>query len=527
VPVIRTRLAFLALAVLALPSLARAQDLGDRFNIRLSLSGLYVGEQQDLQDAKNQAATFSLAYGDLRAVIDGRRLPGNFEIHVDGRVRVTGDFSTDAATQEANQITSRGYFMGREYDLREAYFRRRGSTVDFAIGRQYVLESDALRIDGARVWWHIHKHWDGSVFAGSYPNPYSRSLTTDYQGSNGYYGFAFAGGADVSYIYDKLWGSISATGIYLGGKNDGGPFNPAMPIVTAGTEAPRAYLTWTGFYRLFSWLDLYHDLVLDVAGSAGVQLTRLDAMVTARAGKYLTLRAGYDHMSSIAIEMYLTNLLASRADFMLSPSITNNLIVERTARDQVYLHPDVHFGKVDLYAEGRLRFRTLVNAGEDPQFIVSAVAPINTNQVAASFAWDATIGARDLGTLWGIRAGLWYTLLDDFRSSSHVLGIELGRSFYDDRLGIDLSFLYARTRDQSAGNTMGCVAPMTPANSSSLILPCFGTRDGAEYEPGLTLTGTISAHWFAFLDYRMVVNETKGVPDILTHSLIGRIEARY
>jgi hypothetical protein len=108
-----------------------------------------------------------------------------------------------------------------------------------------------------------------------------------------------------------------------------------------------------------------------------------------------------------------------------------------------------------------------------------------------------------------------------------VLGVELGRSFYSDRLGIDLGFLYARTRDQSAGNTMGCAAPMTAPNSSALITPCFGTRDGAEYEPGLTLTGTISAHWFAFLDYQLVVNETKGVPDILTHSLVGRIEARY
>ena len=37
-------------------------------------------------------------------------------------------------------------------------------------------------------------------------------------------------------------------------------------------------------------------------------------------------------MSALAIEMFLSALLAKKADFLVAPSITNNLILSRTAR---------------------------------------------------------------------------------------------------------------------------------------------------------------------------------------------------
>ena len=199
--------------------------------------------------------------------------------------------------------------------------------------------------------------------------------------------------------------------------------------------------------------------------------------------------------------------------------------VEPAFPDQVRLDGDVHFGKVNIFAEGRLRWRTLVNAGEDPQFVVDPKT--DSNQVAANFAWDATVGIRDRGSLKGIRAGLWYTLLDDFRSSSHILGVELGRSFLDERLSLDLSFLYARTRDQSAGvSTCNATVPFAP-DRTALLTPCFGTRDGESFEPALTVSTTLGKHWFGLLDYRLVVNSTVGTSAILTHVLLLRIEARY
>jgi len=510
---------------------ARAQDLKDRFNIRLALTGLYLAEQQgDPNRVTTESSSLNLGYLDLRAVIDARRLPGQFELHVDGRARVTGDFDHDAAQVQAGQTFSRGYYGGREYELREAWFRRRGQKVDFALGRMFVAEADSLKIDGVRLWWKFHKKWDLSLFAGGYPNPFSRSLTTDYQGANGYNGVAIAGGADIQYLYDKLWGSLAVVGSYLGGNDDGGPLSITGGVATPAnfqTENTRTYISWTGFERFVHWLDLYHSLVLDVAGAAGVQLTRLDAFATVRAHKYFSIRAGYGHLSPLAIEMYLASLLTDR-NLFIANTINNNLVVARTARDQARLQLDVHFGKVNVFGEGRLRFRSLQNTVDEPQFANPAgMAPVG-QQLAPGFAYDATLGVRDRGSLKGVRLGLWFTYLGDFRSRSYILGFELGRSFFDERLTFDLNFLYANTSDAGAGGT--CVASGTLA---SLVTPgCYGTRDGNSYETGVTFTGNPWKHWFALLDYRLVINDSSvgmgvGRPLILTHVLLLRIEARY
>jgi hypothetical protein len=514
-----------ALLVLLLPLAARAQDLKDRFNIRVGLTGGYVTESQSEANAiKRAQSTFSLGYADLRVVMDARRLPGKFELHLDGRVRISGEYSSDAARVAANQVVARGYLGGREYELREAFVRRRGLKVDVAFGRMFVYEADAMKIDGVRLWYRFNKHWDLSFFAGGYPNPYSRSVTTDYQGAKGYYGVSIGGGADFTYTYDKIWGSVSAVGMYLGGNDDGGRLVLTAPTGMRTTEAVRAFLTWTSFERFVHWLDIYHSLVLDVAGAAGVQLTRLNVFATARAGKYLSIRAGYDHMSSIAIEMFLTNLLQNRGDFALTNTISNNLIVNRTARDEGRLGFNVGIKKVNLFAEGRLRFRSLINPGEDPQFTLMGAAPAN-------IAWDATLGVRDSGSLRGVRLGLWYTYLSQFRSTHYILGAELGRSFFDERFTFDLTFLYAKSRDAGAGDVVGCpplLLPLVPGPTASpQTVGCFGVRDGASYETGITFTGNPFRRWFALLDYRLVVNETDKAPVILTHLLMLRIEARY
>ncbi|HWE27413.1 MAG TPA: hypothetical protein VHB97_05390 [Polyangia bacterium] len=529
---------WLALAcVVMLPSLARAQDLKDRFNIRLIAQGMYEAEQQTAiptgygREAQ-VASPFELGYGDLRAIIDGRRLPGNFDLHLDGRVRISGNFSTDAATQGADQIISRGYLGGREYEVRQAFVRRRGETVDFALGRMIVAEADALKLDGLRLWWRMAKHWDASLYAGTYPDPYSRSLTTDYGG-----GFTFVGGADATYTYDKIWGSFSVNSAYLGGNDDGGALDPNAPAGTPHTETPRTWMTWTDYVRLASWLDVFSDVVFDATGAAGAQLTRLDVLATIRAGKHLTLHAGYDHLSAFAIEMYVTRLLQDRVNY-LAGTIENNLIVQRTARDEVRGDADLSFGKFSLFADGRYRKRALVTLSEDPQF-----QGVNGQMIAPGMAYDLTAGLRDRGSLAGIRFGLWFTYLSDYRSKSSIFGFDFGRSFFDERLSIDLSFLYANTNDALANQptTTPCNGG-TVGSLASVNQGCYGTRAGAEYETGLTVSWAPSLHWFLFVDYRLVADTSGGFivapnamamtvalpqPTVLTHVLLLRIEARY
>ena len=94
--------ALVVLAMLAaVPSLARAQDLKDRFNIRLIAQGLYIAEQQSGIPAgygreAQVASPFELGYGELRPIIDARRLPGNFDLHIDAVAVEIGHGRSDA-----------------------------------------------------------------------------------------------------------------------------------------------------------------------------------------------------------------------------------------------------------------------------------------------------------------------------------------------------------------------------------------------------------------------------------------------
>jgi hypothetical protein len=510
----------LALVITLFASVASAQDLRDRFNIRIGLTGMYLAEQDNGSGVANVSSPLQLAFGDLRIVMDARRLPGKFELHLDGRVRVTGQFSEDAATIGTGQTTARGYLGGREYEIRQAWVARRGEKIDFGIGRLVVAEADAMKIDGVRLWWRMVKHWDVSAYAGAYPDPYSRSVTSDYltgdPGNLNLRGvFAFAGGVDTTYTYDRVWGAVSVNAAYLGGKDDGGPFNPANPAGKVQDENVRAFMTWTSFERFTSWLDVYHDLVLDFAGAAGVQLTRLDIFANLRAPKYFSLRLGYDHMSALAIETYLTRLLANRVDF-LAGTIENNLVINRTARDEGRANLDFTIAKVSIWAEGRVRHRALVDTKDDTQFVV------NGDAIAPSLAYDFTLGVRDRGSLKDIRLGVWYTFIGDYRAQNHIFSFELGRSFLDERLSVDVMFLYANTRDNGVGQAC---APGVQLIAST----CWGTRAGDEYEGGLTVTGLAWKHWFGLLDYRILADTETNSPAkvLLTHMLVFRIEARY
>jgi hypothetical protein len=81
--------------------------------------------------------------------------------------------------------------------------------------------------------------------------------------------------------------------------------------------------------------------------------------------------------------------------------------------------------------------------------------------------------------------------------------------------------MYANTRDDGAGTA--CTPPLMTLTSAT----CWGTRDGNEFEAGLTLTGLAWKHWFGLLDYRVLVDTMQSQSALITHMLLLRIEARY
>src|SRR5262249_21411958 len=152
------------------------------------------------------------------------------------------------------------------------------------------------------------EHWEGGLFAGGYPNPYSRSLLTDYAPPCGdgvasgnsqiplaqlqmmnplELGFprpadvvnvapdpcqaarpqlALAAGLTARYRYDRVWGNMGLVGSFFAGDNDGGPVrrndgvtnlvsNVQQPITER--DRPRIYLNWTNHANPVDRFDLF------------------------------------------------------------------------------------------------------------------------------------------------------------------------------------------------------------------------------------------------------------------------------
>jgi hypothetical protein len=202
-----------------------------------------------------------------------------------------------------------------------------------------------------------------------------------------------------------------------------------------------------------------------------------------------------------------------RANF-LAGTIENNLIVQRTARDEARLRADVRFWKLDLYGEGRFRRRALITGSpaDDPNFA----------NVPGDLAGDVTAGARDDGDLLGLRLAASFSEIIDYRAETQVVDASIGRDFWDERLGIDLEFLWEKNHDYGADATAMCPAPPP----STIQAGCYGHRNGQVYEAGATFYIRPFGRWFLLVDYRLVDDTADGASSILTHVGFLRIETR-
>lgn len=578
-----------------------APVLGDAkpvYRGRVSLTGFLYSEDDGVDPAQNTAqriATNSkLGFVDLRATAVGTRLLGDrLDFKIDFRVRVTGSLDFERTFDPNSKLfgddlyktplglSARGYLGGREYDLREAYvvFRPKPSW-QLSVGRQYVAAADAAKIDGVRLSHDFGPRWTGLLFAGGYPNPYSRSLLNDYaapcgagvagsrneppslvadaasptadelaaqrcQASVGRFGLL--AGVGGRYTYNTMWGTFGAAGSVFFGPGDGGPvvpnFSAAFPQNSApidknllppsdALDAPRVFLSWFHAWRPHERIDLMSDLVVDLYGSAGPQLTRAVVMSSIRAlsDDRLTVRIGYSHMSSLAINMYLSRLLYNRTagttlTAIGASAVENNLTVLRTGRDEGRLTIDSRlFRRLGGFAEGRFRSRHLINGSSNPDVYTSP----DYLQNASNLAGDVSVGLRDTGTLKRLRASLIYSLIFDFRSLNHVVTFDLGREFWDDRLSVTVGYNLAITSDKLARNdSVFC--------TSAAAFTCFGKREGKTHEASAQITLNPWRTLFFLAEYRLIVmtSATRAdlvvpeVPTVFSHGVLFRSEFRF
>ncbi len=547
---------------------------------KVALTGFYYTESDGIGHAEidkdptligqHIATTSRLGYGELRVMTDARRLANErIDFRLDVRLRATGNFNFEQKFNHDDYLpgddrgnslgtSSRGYLGGPEYDLREAYLNIR-FTPRFGIqlGRMFVREADNIKVDGARLFRSFGTHWEGSAFIGGAPNPYSRSLLSDYVSPCGA-GVAgerndaantpcvqdgpklgLALGVGARYAYSTLWGNIGLIGQIYNGFGDGGPVsdgtNATLGPDTA-LDAPRIFFSWLNSWRPAERVDLLSDVVVDVYGSAGVQPTRALVLATFRLVKNdrLTLRLSYSHMSSLAINLYLNRLVYNRQSgtTLLAQGISaveNNLTILRTGRDEGRITLDSRFyRRLGAFIEGRLRSRFLINGESNPTVYGDRAVYGNNTQ---NLAYDVSGGLRDSGSLKGIRFGLTYSGIFDFRANNHVINFDIGRDFADDRFGFTISYVLALTSDKvPAGGSAGSCIATDPFSS------CYGARSGATHEVGVQLTASPVRSLFFLLDYRFIAlltdpqNLSIGLttyPPTLSHAILFRTEYRW
>lgn len=566
---------------------------------RLSVTGGVYAEQQIGSPTEDALATQAiLAFGDLRGTLDVQGVGKRLDVRLDVRLRATGSYDAEAKFRTFDApvfgmppiVTARGYLGGPEYDLREAYARvQMTQRTQLWVGRMFVPEADALKIDGGRLTVQLGKHWQFGALLGGYPNPYSRSLLTDYtapcgagvsSGATPPPDEAAAGmdnrnpvtdenacvpagpllslvfGATAHYEYlglpggQSLHGSLSAIGAVAGGVGAGGPV-----VVDSGAggaisnlrpsnqdnDTGRVYLSWVQQVRLNEHVDLFSDVVVDLAGSRGVQLTRGSLVGSLRwlRDDRLTLRGSYSYMSSLAIDLFMSRFVYNRSPFGTTLGgngvVENNLTILGIARHEARMHADFGLTKqLRIYTEGRFRFRSLIN-GESNQSVYLSDFYLSTQR---STAFDVTGGLRDSGSLKKMRGTVAYTFLSDFRATNHIVRAALGTDLGQDRLSLDASYAGVFTTDAGASES-GCASNLNVARNtqpaqllttqSLFLADCFGRRRGALHELGLglALSPLARQRLFFLLDYRFTALVSESAATVLGHFGLVRVEARF
>ena len=569
---------------------------------RLVLSGMFYGEQEQPtgsapgsgSSVPQLASLTTLAYVEGRAVLGADGLfNDHLDLRFDGRVRGTGSFDFERKfdplplSGPPPTLSSRGYLGGQEFDVRELHLTiRLQERVRLRLGRMLIPDADLLKLDGARLQINAGEHWQLAGFVGGAPSPFSRSVLTDYiaacgsgvavGGGNLIAGgrciddaqlLSLGGGVTARYQYDSLWGSLAAVAVGGFSAGDGGPvvvsgartqdslsLSPSignLQPAKADPDAPRVYLTWVNHLTLRERLDLHSDVVVDVAGSAGPQLTRALVSASLRLLREDRLRIGlsYSHLSSLAINMFLSRQVYNRSPngtalaLGMTPSlgvVENNLTILRTGRDEGRLNLDLRLvSRLILFTEGRLRKRALIGGDTNPAvYDNSPLYTTNTRDTAG----DVSIGLRDSGSVGGVRAGLSYLLLLDYRAQSQVLHVNLGRSFAKERLSVDLDYSASLIQDLGLASSF-CSVNLKPATGlggvtqinpgiSAFEPDCFGRRSGVTHDVGGSVLINPWRRLFFAVDYRFTVllsdpQNDVPVPTVLAHTALARMEIAF
>lgn len=411
----------------------------------------------------DNASPISRLFTDVRAQIDAKHISGgSWDLRLDSRVRLSNACDLVSGNNLAlfgPCRTQSGLYGDNEYDVREAYIQKTGQSFDLRLGRQYVLELAATKIDGLRFDYQSGQRLSFVGFAGLYPARGSRSLSDDYpaQVLGGVEGnkriMPVAGGFGAAYRFQSAYGSVGGVGIL-----------PMAEETLGANEALRVFATSNGYWRQSKKLDFYHFAVLDLQGSGGTGLTNLSVGANYRPSGTLRVNAAFNRVDTETLNVIAQNRL-EEPGVANAGVIQNNINVTRIASDSVRLGVTAAFRqqRFEVSASGQLRQR--------PEVAITAPDGMTAMTFEASQAAEVLLSVVDRRSYKNFRLGA--SVLRIFgvggetyaRSQSTLLRVHGSREFSGGKGQYELDVSYLASNDTS---TAGC------ANRAIDPLNCFG-----------------------------------------------------
>jgi hypothetical protein len=455
----------------------------------LSTSAFFYREDaSEVVGGNDQASPQDLEFADLRARLEAGDLGGS-------RWGGLGDFRLRLTSDD---LAARGFEGGGEYHLREAYVGRRGDRVDLSLGRLVLRDVDATRVDGGALVLHTQsRSWEYGAFAGAYPNPLSRSLDTDYSRGGEGAGPPVAGGAWAAYNSGRNHGAVGLAGIA-----------PRDAASAADPEPTRVFASSSGYHLIGDRLDVFHYLVADLAGPGGAELLSANVGANWRASSLLRVEAGFSHMSTYAVEIYVRDLLEKPdPDPEAGAPVQNNLALVRMASDEGRLGAVLSMPKrVDLHGEVRLRRRDALTDAQLPMEIAGLDADDQVDLSGGLRQRDSLLGLDLSGVVISIRGQ---------RTASTFATVRAHRALVDGRLDLELETGLVDYSDRCDGGDPTCT----------------GDLDGRTWRGGGQLVLLPARGWLFLGDYRFAWNtaDRAGMaqPDILSHALFLRVQRSF
>lgn len=459
--------------------------------------GLYPNTQV------NNASPYSRFYTDLRAQMDARHLAGGkWDVRLDGRARMVaggGNLTEAPATPSPAASVQSGAFGDNEFDLREAWAVRSGKRSDLFIGRQYIADLGALKIDGARLDYALSKRVTLLMFGGAFPMRGSRSLATDYPTQ---YDAQFKAvgrtppltvGAGGAYRTHSAYGAVGS-----------------YAVIPLKGEAPRISVTANGYWRRGA-LDLFHFGLIDLFGASGFGLTNISGGANYKPSPRLRLAAAVHRMDIDTLAVSARWMLQDPAT---NPGGQNNVLLRRYATNAVRGGASFALGashRFEVSLSSALRFRPSVTLASEPN------SPEGIISLPAEQGLEVGGAVVDRRSILGLRLGLEAARFLGVgsvafaRSDSLLVRGTMAREFAKGRGSVEVDATYTQATDAGAGTA--CMNALT----------CYGAAASTTVNVGATVYYRITPSIFGLASgyYNRQALETSNAGTVVADPAIG------